>query len=461
VALHFECNSRVGAQRAAPLRNIVVCVFWVEMRNRQITKSRLLKPNLTKNGVQFPMLKGLHLKNFKSWREADVLLAPITGFFGANSSGKSSLLQALLLMKQSVESSDPNLILEFGGEKTLVDLGGFNDVIFQKDTQSILVLGLSFTSNSDKYLLKSHIGVQASQVGLLKTEFWLNEFFAEMSPQEALQTQTKFYHPPLDLFVDDDDIGDQVENNFADQIHKIEYLMPLRAYPKRVYLWSGAAPSNVGKSGENTTASLVAARVSNTQIDGKPLEVVISEKLEQLKLIHSFRLEELREGTNIFRVLLRRTPESPEVSLTDVGFGVSQLLPVLVLLYYVPEGSTVILEQPELHLHPSVQAGLADIFIDAWQTRGIQILLESHSEHLLQRLQRRVAEEKIPNTDVALYFCSLEQGESKLTTLELDEYGAIRNYPKDFFGDQFGEIAATSTAALERKIASQKEKVPA
>jgi predicted ATPase len=149
---------------------------------------------------------------------------------------------------------------------------------------------------------------------------------------------------------------------------------------------------------------------------------------------------------------LQRTPESPEVSLTDVGFGVSQLLPVLVLLYYVPEGSTVILEQPELHLHPSVQSGLADIFIDAYKNRGVQILLESHSEHLLQRLQRRVAEEQISPEDVALYFCSLEQGESKLTPLELDEYGVIRNYPKDFFGDRFEEVAATTEAGIKRRL---------
>ena len=69
-----------------------------------------------------------------------------------------------------------------------------------------------------------------------------------------------------------------------------------------------------------------------------------------------------------------------------MGIGVSQVLPVLVLCYYVPEGSTIILEQPELHLHPSVQAGLADVFIDVIKHRNVQILLESHSEHLLRRL---------------------------------------------------------------------------
>ena len=144
----------------------------------------------------------------------------------------------------------------------------------------------------------------------------------------------------------------------------------------------------------------------------------------------------------------------PEVLLTDVGFGLSQVLPVLVLCFYVPGGrSTVILEQPDIHLHPSAQADLADVFIDAWKNNDVQILFESHSEHLLRRLQRRIAEQDIDQKDVGLYFCSMnESGESSLSQLELDQYGNISNWPKDFFGDQFGEIAAMSEAALGRQV---------
>jgi predicted ATPase len=98
-----------------------------------------------------------------------------------------------------------------------------------------------------------------------------------------------------------------------------------------------------------------------------------------------------------------------------------------------------------------VQSGLADIFIDAYQKRGVQIILESHSEHLLQRLQLRMAEEKIVPSDVNLYFCSLEHGESKLEALKLDEYGNIHNYPKDFFGDRFEEMAAMTEAGIARR----------
>ena len=124
------------------------------------------------------------------------------------------------------------------------------------------------------------------------------------------------------------------------------------------------------------------------------------------------------------------------------------------LCYYVPEGSTIILEQPELHLHPSVQAGLADVFIDVIKNRNVQILLESHSEHLLRRLQRRLAEEQIGNDDIALYFCENEEGESTLTRLETDMFGAIKNWPQDFFGDITGDVVSAIDAGYERKKAN-------
>ena len=138
--------------------------------------------------------------------------------------------------------------------------------------------------------------------------------------------------------------------------------------------------------------------------------------------------------------------------LTDVGFGVSQVLPVLVLLYYVPERSIVLMEQPEIHLYPSVQSGLADVMISVARRRSIQIVVESHSEHLLRRLQRRAAEGKDLWSDIKLYFVSNDAGVATLNDLALNEFGEIENWPNHFFGDEMGEIAAISEAALKRRI---------
>ena len=125
---------------------------------------------------------------------------------------------------------------------------------------------------------------------------------------------------------------------------------------------------------------------------------------------------------------------------------------LLVLLYYVPEGSIILMEQPEIHLHPSVQSGLADVMLSVAKRRNIQIIVESHSEHLLRRFQRRAAEGKADSSDLKLYFVSNAKGVAKLNDLSINEFGEIQNWPDHFFGDEMGEIAAISEASLKRRI---------
>ena len=183
------------------------------------------------------------------------------------------------------------------------------------------------------------------------------------------------------------------------------------------------------------------------------VEEEVAQWLKALGLIHSFALNPIAENRKEYEVRVRQSSHSSWVLITDVGFGVSQILPVLVLCYYTPKGSILILEQPEIHLHPSVQAGLADVFIDAIQTREVQIILESHSEHLLRRLQRRIAEEKLKPEDTALYFTDITRsGVSKLQTLEVDVYGNILNWSDNFFGNSTGDLVAMTQAAMQRRL---------
>ena len=109
------------------------------------------------------------------------------------------------------------------------------------------------------------------------------------------------------------------------------------------------------------------------------------------------------------------------------------------------------MEQPEIHLHPSIQSGLADVMVEVAETRQVQIIVESHSEHLLRRFQRHVADETVKSSDVKLYFVT-NHGEAELNDLRLNELGAIENWPDHFFGNEMGEIAAISKASLNRQI---------
>ena len=237
---------------------------------------------------------------------------------------------------------------------------------------------------------------------------------------------------------------------YEDLFQNTYYLAPLREYPKRTYLWSGERPQDVGKYGELTVAALLASRKKDVEV-----ELSVAKALQKLELIYNFRVNRITPNRGDYEILVQKTPNSTEVLITDVGFGVSQVLPILVLCYYAPKGATLIFEQPEIHLHPSVQAGLADIFIEVIKTRNIQIIIESHSEHLLRRLQRRIAEEKdgFTNDNAALYFCKMnDQGDSELVPLEIDTYGNICNYPDGFFGDEMGDLVAMTEASIKRQM---------
>jgi hypothetical protein len=247
-----------------------------------------------------------------------------------------------------------------------------------------------------------------------------------------------------------------LEAAYEAAIDTIFYLGPLREYPQRDYLWARSRPTDVGQRGEKAIDAILAATEADRRLNLKwkarllPFQAMVAYWLRHLGLIRNFTVQEIAEGSNRWQAKLVTRDGASEVLLTDVGFGVSQVLPVITLLLYVPEGSTVLLEQPEIHLHPLAQANLADVLVYAATHRRIQIILESHSEHLLLRLQRRMAEEAISADSVKLYFCDTERSKSILTPLGLDLLGQIENWPPNFMGDAFGETAAAERARLRR-----------
>mgnify|MGYP003604963298 CR=1 FL=1 len=120
----------------------------------------------------------------------------------------------------------------------------------------------------------------------------------------------------------------------------------------------------------------------------------------------------------------------------------------------------VIIEEPESHLHPLAQSQLAELFSQVSHERGVQFIIETHSEHLLTRLQRRVAEQKIEADTLAMYFVERDGIKAKINALKLDDYGEISNWPENFFGDEMGDIAARTIAAMKRKIDEKKISAP-
>lgn len=454
------------------------------------------------------MLKRLSLQNFKSWAVIDNMkFAPITGLFGANSSGKSSLIQLFLMLKQTAASPDRAQVLNLGDERSLISLGTFRDVIHKhgeagefgqlgcriswtlpkelrvKDPEqegAILFAGdemgfsVDITENGTGRMIVNNIHYdfagysfalqrKSKKEGKYELSATPDTFRFRRTQGRAwdLPSPVKCYGFPEQVKAYYQNAGflADFELAFEQLFSRIYYLGPLREYPQRQYTWAGAQPADMGQRGEKAVDALLASRDRGEKISrgagrGKhrlTVEEYVALWLRELGLIDSFEVEAITKDSNLYRVWVKKAPKSSRVLITDVGFGVSQLLPVLVLCYYVPKGSTILLEQPELHLHPSVQSGLADVFIDVVKKRNVQVIFESHSEHLLRRLQRRIADKKISSEDAALCFCDVSSGVSKLVPLELNLFGEIYNWPDDFFGDEYGEIAAIARAKLARQ----------
>ncbi|RKU33729.1 hypothetical protein C6495_09060 [Candidatus Poribacteria bacterium] len=430
------------------------------------------------------MLTHIRMKNFKSWADSgEVKLAPLTGFFGANSSGKSSLLQMLLLLKQTIGSED---VLFFGDENSLVNLGSFNEVIHRhnRDAQ----LELEFGGNLRKPQL---VNLSLEEGRLDKTavdgftfntalsagysEPILQSFrYASLSNLWEMEWQADSPHREGNQFLNGMNLGyahvetcyglpwwrgvsrkewnwrflRQFSSVFETFFSELYYLASTRVEPRRQTRWEGEHPIDVGKRGHDVISALLSARVKQLGQNEKR----ISAWLQQMKLAHAFSLKSQSDDEKDYEIRVRKNAESPGVTLVDMGYGLSQFLPVLVLCYYVPEGSTLILEQPGIHLHPRVQSQLADLLIEVVTERNLQVILESHSEHLLVRLQRRIAEGKVGRDKIGLYFCSNDEakGVSTLEPLEVDKVGNIRNWPENFFGDVMGDMFAITDAQAKQ-----------
>lgn len=474
------------------------------------------------------MLTQLRLKNFKTWQDTTPLrLAPITVFFGGNSSGKSSLGQFLLMLRRTVEQPDRNMVFYTADDQSMMHLGSYSSYVFDGETERDVDFEIEWKCDGVKQLvdplhnlrhrwsqMKFHgrVGQLADSERVVCKEFsyvlperraWLrtragarpesmpevrvglertnggekyrlvtSEYKEKHSPGRAwpLPTPARFYGFPEELYSYFQNVagfaGLQLE--FERVLKSIHYLGPLRQYPKPSYTWAGQAPSDVGFQGENTVAALLAGADRTFNVGGKtryaPLQQVVARWLVQLGVAEDFEVECASKSTHTYRTLLKMPGRKKPVTLPGVGFGVSQVLPVVTQAFYAPPNSTIIIEQPELHLHPAVQSELADLFIEAIRTkehgaeRRVQFVIESHSEHFLRRLQRRIAEQKLKPEELAIYFCeSPRDGTgSGIRPLEVDKYGRIKNWPKNFFGDQMTDVAEMRNAGLKREMATAK-----
>ena len=457
------------------------------------------------------MLKQLRIQKFKGWKDTGAIrMAPITLFFGANSSGKSSIGQFLMMLKQTAESPDRKAVFYPGGKNSAVQLGSYQEMVFHRDPENKItfdyrwslseilkfkdpVTGQTFAGDNLSFHAEVGLGdkdqhtlvLDQLKYELLKEDESRLSIGMERKPDAKSEykvnainytlkrKQGRVWYPgaPVRFYGFPDEVVAYHQN--ADFVQALNlrheklyrslcYLGPLRTKAERLYSWTGMEPESVGYDGENTVAAILAARNRKISLGykrpAKPFEEIVALKLKEMGLIEEFNVNPISEQRQEYEVKVRTKGSKDWVDLPDVGFGISQVLPVLVQCFYAPAGSIILMEQPEIHLHPNAQSALADVMIDVINSRengadrNIQLVIETHSEHFLRRLQRRIAEDAVPREKVSAYFANISKTPATLDPLRIDIFGNIQNWPENFFGDEMGDITEQAKAAMKKRM---------
>lgn len=243
--------------------------------------------------------------------------------------------------------------------------------------------------------------------------------------------------------------------------NRVRYLGPLRDDPRAIYeLPSVPEDLEVGLRGEYT-ASVLQNHQSDKVIcplPGDPgfhsEEMTLSKAVTRW-LVHMELVDEVMtvdRGKIGTELSLHLSDVGRNLDLTNVGVGVSQVLPSVVMGLLAPSGSTLLMEQPELHLHPKVQSILGD-FLIGLVCSGRQCIVETHSEYLINRLRRRIAEAPGANVQklIQIYFVERVGGRSVFRAVEPNEYGAIPDWPKGFFDQGPDEAQLIIQAATKKR----------
>jgi predicted ATPase len=254
----------------------------------------------------------------------------------------------------------------------------------------------------------------------------------------------------------------------------VKYLGPLRDEPKPVYPLAGTTDSkDIGFRGEHTAAVLEVHR--NTKVEYIPSEqlkfgsstpnstsnsltIAVLDWLNYMGVASDVKTFD--KGKLGHELKVATVGSDSLHDLTYVGVGVSQILPILVQSLLAEKGSTLIFEQPELHLHPRVQTRLADFFISMTMLKK-QCIVETHSEYLINRLRYQAAAsegEHISN-NILMYFVEKESGQSTYRIVKLNKYGVLENWPKGFFDENEENSRAILKAAMDKRKKEPKSQV--
>jgi len=467
------------------------------------------------------MLNHIGLKNFKAFREMDLELKPITVLAGANSSGKSSIIHALLLLKQTLEGRC-NRPLALNGE--FLNFSRYDEIVFGKQRDGLTAFDLEFAipslpasmtrprlrpffsaaeidtilgadeQNKLRVACKITFGSfeQANRQPVVLHSLEMSSVLGGMKPRQAeltLEVDENGHAGTMRIPNRDGTISPQIVHSVewthflpregkidrkqavldlfaipdlqAELTERLRYVGPLRSEPQRAYFLLSDRVE-LDYRGEYTAQILLLERDEPVDylIDGQFQEKSIglleasNRTLKMMALPQSITPIS-REGVVSQLMLPLIGDSSQSVTIVDVGFGVSQLLPIIVAGLRANRGDTLIFEQPESHLHPRIQEALADFFI-LLHRLGKRVIVETHSDHLINGLRIRIAEDQTDTlrNDVQVAFVRIPKAKgegSLIEPLQFDEYGMIINWPPEFMSDGMKQMQKILRLGVEKQ----------
>lgn len=499
-------------------------------------------------------IKNVSVQNFKSLRDIDNLeMKPITILCGTNSCGKSSFLDSILVLKQTINNLNSNSNLALNGE--YVRLGNYTNVVFKQDIDTNISFRLSYESQHGKgieslidFISDDDEEIEEDKRGNIELEVTFGNsstkdnklvaqpdvvFFKAVfhhsrgkSYVELSSVDNELYMLSFNIFkpfrteeikkkkikdrwkktmvevrnvtfkgflIEPSSLYDQLQrksrysgntntlsektitensivyqfimamnSSIINMFNTIHYIGPLREAPSRRYVYDEVI-SDIGAKGENAAFLFQTEKdvlknelfVFDDSFDGfQPLETsTLYEAVDywmKYMGIHSFNTSTNQE---IIRVSLSDSnTNSISVNIADVGFGISQVFPIVLEGIRMDKGDTLILEQPEIHLHPKLQMQMADYLL-AMAISGRNFVIETHSDHIINRFIRRMVEdEQLQLTDlVQIYFVTPTENGANFEPIMIDDTKGLINWPEGFFDQAADEQEMIIRAGLKKR----------
>ena len=444
-------------------------------------------------------LTRMRLKNFKCYADSgDIPIAPLTVIFGRNNSGKSSILQSLLLLRQTLDSPEFGPRLNLRGP--LYHAGSYSDIVHQhRSKQNItmqfdvdIVLGLG-TGIKRKAAIEIEFSSDEPQAPRLVS------LHVDYPGSESLELHRgRGAGGPYELAIGGKSLGREKKANFSFPVNQFlpligpelprvgrpspsrersrraarwilrEFLSILigmravgafRQHPERRYE-QGRVSEVIDAAGENVVNALI-EDYTRRRHRGELIRIV-NRWLKEVGRVRLMPLRKISRTARIYEIRLKDTDSGRWANFADVGFGIGQAFPVFIEGLRTPPGGLFLVQEPEIHLHPDAQLAMADFLVSLAKT-GRRVIAETHSENLLLRIRhaivtsrrKRGGKSRFSHEDVSIIHVDKRaDGTSHARRLDMDELGQIKNWPTDFM-----EEATQERMSLMQDMASRAESV--